>query len=142
MNFSDAALALHQTRCIGSLLGTAVGDILGANIEFFSRSEILQEHCQVVDFLDSPARPMGMFTDDPEMTIALASSLVACGSLDGHHCAMAYSKAFIAEPRRGYDRASMSAIWRADQQNEFRQWASCRHWAASPNESFDSLNSP
>lgn len=102
MDSFDAALPLHQKRCIGALLGTAVGDILGANVEFFSRDEILQEHGRITDFLDSPARPMGMFTDDTEMTIALAASLVACGSLDGHHCAMAYAKAFIAEPRRGY----------------------------------------
>jgi poly(ADP-ribose) glycohydrolase ARH3 len=102
MDSFDAMLSLHQTRCIGSLLGTAVGDILGANVEFFSRSEIIQEHGLLVNFLDSPARPMGMFTDDTEMTIALAASLVSCRSLDGAHCATAYAKAFIAEPRRGY----------------------------------------
>ena len=93
---------LHKTRCIGSLLGTAVGDVLGANVEFFSRSEILHEHGQLVDFLDSPARPKGMFTDDTEMTIALAASLVACGALDAHHCATAYARAFVTPPQRGY----------------------------------------
>ncbi len=93
---------LHKTRCIGSLLGTAVGDILGANVEFFSRSEILQEHGLLAHFLDSPARPMGMFTDDTEMTIALAASLVACGAIDGNHCSIAYAQAFTAYPRRGY----------------------------------------
>jgi NAD-dependent deacetylase len=59
MDSFDAALPLHQKRCIGALLGTAVGDILGANVEFFSRDEILQEHGQITDFLDSPARPYG-----------------------------------------------------------------------------------
>ena len=102
MDSFDALPSLYQTRCTGSLLGTAVGDILGANVEFFSRSEIIQEHGLLVNFLDSPARPMGMFTDDTEMTIALAASLVSCRSLDGAHCATAYAKAFIAEPRRGY----------------------------------------
>jgi poly(ADP-ribose) glycohydrolase ARH3 len=102
INSFDSVLSLHQTRCIGALLGTAVGDILGANVEFFSRAEILEKHGWLTNFLDSPARPMGMFTDDTEMTIALASSLVALGTLDGHHCATAYAKAFIAEPKRGY----------------------------------------
>ncbi|MFZ4624376.1 MAG: ADP-ribosylglycohydrolase family protein [Rhodoferax sp.] len=101
-NSFTAKLSLHQSRCVGSLLGTAVGDILGANVEFHTRIEILQEHGQLVDFLDSPARPFGMFTDDTEMTVALAASLVSCGALDGHHCAMAYASAFIAPPRRGY----------------------------------------
>ena len=95
-------LPLHQTHCVGSLLGTAVGDILGANFEFLSRAEILKEYSLVRDFQDSPARPLGMFTDDTEMTIALASSLVACGALNGHHCSIAYTQAFIALPRRGY----------------------------------------
>jgi poly(ADP-ribose) glycohydrolase ARH3 len=102
MNSLKTMLSLHQTRCIGSLLGTAVGDILGANVEFFSRDEILQEYGQLTDFLDSPARPKGMFTDDTEMTIALATSLVSCRALDGRHCAMTYARAFVAPPRRGY----------------------------------------
>src|ERR1035437_342062 len=102
MDSSDMKFPLHPTRCIGSLLGTAVGDILGANVEFFSRAEILKEYGLLADFLDSPARPLGMFTDDTEMTIALAVSLVSCGALDGHHCATAYAHAFVAPPRRGY----------------------------------------
>lgn len=102
INSFNPVLSLHQTRCIGAMLGTAVGDILGANVEFFSRDEILKTYGWLTNFLDSPARPMGMFTDDTEMTIALASSLVALGALDGHHCATAYAKAFIAEPKRGY----------------------------------------
>ena len=102
MNSLKFVLLLHQTHCVGSLLGTAVGDILGANVEFCSRAEILQDYGLVRDFQDSPARPLGMFTDDTEMTIALASSLVACGALNGHHCSIAYAQAFVAQPRRGY----------------------------------------
>lgn len=102
MDSSDTKWPLHLTRCIGSLLGTAVGDILGANVEFFSRAEIRQEHGLMADFLDSPARPKGVFTDDTEMTIALAASLVSCKAIDGHHCATAYARAFVAQPRRGY----------------------------------------
>ena len=70
MNALKFMMPFHPTRCIGSLLGTAVGDILGANVEFCSRAEILKEYGLVKDFHDSPARPLGMFTDDTEMTIA------------------------------------------------------------------------
>ena len=98
INYFDSALSLHQTRCIGALLGTAVGDILGANVEFFICAEILKKHGRLTNILDMPARPMGMFTDDTELTLALASSLVALGTLDGHQCATAYANAFIAEP--------------------------------------------
>src|SRR5689334_710613 len=71
----------QEDRCIGSLLGCAAGDILGANLEFRSREEIRREHGRVENFLDSAARPRGMFTDDTEMTLALAVSLIECGTL-------------------------------------------------------------
>jgi poly(ADP-ribose) glycohydrolase ARH3 len=92
----------HEDRCIGSLLGGAAGDILGANLEFLSRKEIQRTYGRVEDFLDSAARPLGMFTDDTEMTLALAVSLTECGTLDPKHCATTYSRFFAAEPRRGY----------------------------------------
>lgn len=43
-----------------------------------------------------------MFTDDTEMTLALAASLIERGALDAMHCAATYSRFFVAEPRRGY----------------------------------------
>jgi poly(ADP-ribose) glycohydrolase ARH3 len=36
------------------------------------------------------------------MTLALATSLIECGQLDGAHCAATYAKFFSSEPRRGY----------------------------------------
>ena len=92
----------YEDRCIGCLLGCAAGDILGANVEFKSRAEIQRLHGQVRNFLDSDWRPLGMFTDDTEMTLALAVSLVECGALDSRHCAATYAKFFQSEPRRGY----------------------------------------
>lgn len=94
--------SLHEDRCIGSLLGCASGDILGANLEFQSRQEIQRAYGRVEDFLDSAERPLGVFTDDTEMTLALAVSLIECGVLDPKHCATTYARFFAAEPRRGY----------------------------------------
>jgi hypothetical protein len=88
----------HEDRCIGSLIACAAGDILGANLEFRSREEIQREYGRVENFLDSAARPLGVFTDDTEMTLALAVSLVACGTLDPEHCAATYARFFAAEP--------------------------------------------
>jgi poly(ADP-ribose) glycohydrolase ARH3 len=92
----------HEDRCIGCFLGGAAGDILGANFEFQSREEIQREYGRVDRFLDSDRRPLGMFTDDTEMTLALASSLIECQGLDPQHCAAAYAAFFTSEPRRGY----------------------------------------
>jgi len=92
----------HEDRCIGSLLGCACGDILGANCEFESRSEIKRKYGTVHSFADSSWRPFGMYTDDTEMTLALASSIVHCRGLDPEHCAATYASYFESAPRRGY----------------------------------------
>ncbi len=42
----------------------------------------------------------GSYTDDTQMTIALAESLIACGHLDHHHLARAFQDAY--DPDRGY----------------------------------------
>ena len=91
-----------EDRSIGCLLGTACGDILGANVEQVSRKEIQQWHGRVADFFGSTARPMGRYTDDTEMTLALASSLVAMGRFDAAHCANSYACFFARPPLRGY----------------------------------------
>jgi poly(ADP-ribose) glycohydrolase ARH3 len=93
---------MYEDRCTGCLLAGAAGDILGANLEFWSREEIQREYGRVDRFLDSDARPLGMFTDDTEMTLALAVSLIERGALDSEHCATTYARFFVSEPRRGY----------------------------------------
>jgi poly(ADP-ribose) glycohydrolase ARH3 len=92
----------HEDRCIGCLLGCTGGDILGANLEFKSREEIQRVYGQVDCFLDSDGRPLGTFTDDTEMTLALASSLIDCATLNPAHCADSYARFFRTPPRRGY----------------------------------------
>jgi ADP-ribosylglycohydrolase len=96
------ALSGHEDRCVGSLLGCACGDILGANLEFKSHSEIRRQCGRVDRFLDSDWRPFGTYNDDTEMTLALATSLVECGDLDPGDCASSLARFFAAEPRRGY----------------------------------------
>ena len=65
----------HEDRCVGCLLGTACGDILGAAVEGWAASEIRQEFGDVRDFVDG-SRVFGRYTDDTQMTLALATSLV------------------------------------------------------------------
>jgi len=96
----------HEDRCIGCLLGVACGDILGANLEFKTQAEILSDHGRVEDFLDSSWRPLGRYTDDTEMTLALATSLIECKQLSVTHCATTYARFFASEPRRGYGPAA------------------------------------
>jgi len=110
----------YEDRCIGSLVGCAVGDILGANVEFKSREEIKRAYGRVEDFLDSDWRPLGTFTDDTEMTLALASNLVECGTLDPAHCAAAYARYFSAPPKRGYGPAVSKILAMLNEGADFR----------------------
>jgi ADP-ribosylglycohydrolase len=53
----------HEARCIGCLLGTACGDILGAGVEGWAASEIRQQYGEVHDFLETD-RGFGCYTDE------------------------------------------------------------------------------
>ncbi len=102
--------SLHEDRCLGSLLGCACGDILGARFEFQSRCEVLRAQVGISSFVEAPALARGRFTDDTEMTLALATSLIECGRLDAAHCASTYARFFSSEPRRGYGPAASRVL--------------------------------
>ena len=51
----------HEDRCIGCLLGTACGDILGAAVEGWPASDIRQKLGEVRDF--DTGRGFGCYTD-------------------------------------------------------------------------------
>ncbi len=64
----------------GVLLGCAVGDALGAPVEGWSSTEISLVHGGPVrNFLPERYGP-GAFTDDTQLTLALAEALVARGT--------------------------------------------------------------
>lgn len=74
---------IEQARWTGCLLGGAVGDALGAPVEFLSRTEILRVHgpqgvTQMVGWSNDRGTRFrrGSFTDDTQMTIATAVGLL------------------------------------------------------------------
>lgn len=89
----------HEDRCVGCLVGTACGDILGAAVEGWSATDIRRRYGQLRDFLDTD-RGFGCYTDDTQMTLALASSLVQQGHIDAAHVSATYAEFY--EPWRGY----------------------------------------
>jgi poly(ADP-ribose) glycohydrolase ARH3 len=84
-------------------LGTACGDILGAAVEGWPASDIRQKLGEVRDFVDS-GRGFGCYTDDTQMTLALATSLVECGRVDAAHVSLKYAEFY--ESWRGYGGAA------------------------------------
>ena len=80
---------LLRDRFIGSLLGTAIGDSLGAaswrpDLRVFGRELATR------------------YTDDTHMAIGLAESLIACRGLDKEHLLHTFALNWAEEPWRGY----------------------------------------
>lgn len=111
----DKAIA-HEDRTIGCLLGTACGDILGAAVEGWSAREITDEYRQLRDFVDSFR---GRYTDDTQMTLALAASLIEQGGVDAAHAAATY--AAFHEPSRGYGTVAHRVMQELQQGADYRE---------------------
>jgi ADP-ribosyl-[dinitrogen reductase] hydrolase len=84
---------LHN-RALGAYLGLAVGDALGATVEFMLPREIQYQygvHKEIVGGGWLKLRP-GRVTDDTEMSLAMGAALIASGGWD----ARAVADAFVA----------------------------------------------
>lgn len=96
-----------EDKSVGTLLGVACGDILGAQVEGTEAQIIAGTHTstggRVVDFQEE-----GKYTDDTQMTIALADSLVESKGISLEHVANKYYDYF--QPHRGYADASITAL--------------------------------
>lgn len=94
---NPANLTLHD-RLSGLLLGGAVGDALGAPIEFMSRSEILRRYGGggLRNFAPSYGR-LGAITDDTQMTLFTLEGLI--------RASVRYQSRGICHPPRVIDHA-------------------------------------
>jgi len=100
MNSND-----KKDRFIGALLGTFAGDALGMPYEGWGVTAGPIEMTS------------GIYTDDTQMMIGIAESLVACGGFDGEDMAQRFVENF--DPMRGYgsgafrvmDRLSAGQAW-------------------------------
>jgi poly(ADP-ribose) glycohydrolase ARH3 len=93
-------------RARGALLGTFVGDALGMPFEGAPPTEVPEQ----LEMLDARLG-RGTYTDDTQMTIALAESLLEADGVDEQHIGRAFLAAY--DPRRGYGsgtRAVMTLI--------------------------------
>ncbi len=73
-----------ENRALAAFLGFAIGDALGATVEFMTSREIAAQygvHREIIGggWLRLKA---GRVTDDTEMSLALGRSLLRCGGLD------------------------------------------------------------
>jgi ADP-ribosyl-[dinitrogen reductase] hydrolase len=76
----------------GCLVGLATGDALGAPLEFMSRERIRQTHGQVTEMLGGGwlRLPPGAFTDDTDLMLCIARSIVQLGHFDANDVAQRF----------------------------------------------------
>ncbi len=85
-----------RKKFLGSLLGAALGDAIGASWE---GHRMAAEH--EIELIAEVSHPL-TYTDDTHMTIGVAQSLAECGGLDGPHMAERFVSNYLQEPWRGY----------------------------------------
>lgn len=74
-----------RNRARGMLVGLAVGDALGAPVEFgFSSTDIKRLGDKAFHFYDNPRGNAGEWTDDTSMALCIADSLLECGGYDSY----------------------------------------------------------
>lgn len=89
-------MSVTESQIVGSIVGLAVGDAIGYRAEFRRRVQLLTEIGPegITDFIAlkdprfsrpfivGPDHPPGTYTDDTQMTIAVAESLLRAGRAD------------------------------------------------------------
>jgi ADP-ribosyl-[dinitrogen reductase] hydrolase len=81
-----------KNKSRGMLVGLAVGDALGAPVEFGCTSKSITEMIDTVkDFHDTNI-PKGVWTDDTSMALCLADSLLECNGYDSWDVMDKYAK--------------------------------------------------
>lgn len=85
-----------RQKFLGSLLGAALGDAIGASREGHRMAP--RHETGLVSRISGPLR----YTDDTHMTIGVAESLVECRGFDGEHMAGRFVDNYVKEPWRGY----------------------------------------
>jgi ADP-ribosyl-[dinitrogen reductase] hydrolase len=80
-------------RAEGAYLGLAVGDALGATVEFMTPREIAHEHGTHRSIRGGGWLKLrrGQVTDDTEMALALGASILVCGRVESKAAAQAFS---------------------------------------------------
>ena len=70
-----------KDRFEGTVVGLAVGDALGFPVEFIGSAEIRRRHGPqgLTDFVPPHSHPLGTYTDDTQMSLAVAEALVRAG---------------------------------------------------------------
>ena len=88
------------SHAVAAYLGMAIGDALGATVEFMTPREIAAQfkvHDQIIGGGWLNLKP-GQVTDDTTMALALGGSIIEAGQVDAHAAARAFDAWMRAKP--------------------------------------------
>lgn len=90
-----------RDRCRGSLLGLAVGDALGAPAEFLTADQVAERWGVLAEMVGGGCHDCepGEVTDDTEMMLCLAESIVSLGAFDPQDVMRRYVAWFDSDPK-------------------------------------------
>ncbi len=95
-----------KSKFIGALIGTAVGDALGAPLEGWSMERVRSRYSEEKEL----KMRNGRYTDDTEMMIGVAESLIKNNGFNGEDMTRTFIKNY--DPTRGYGPGSREALQR------------------------------
>lgn len=81
-----------QGKFLGSIVGCAVGDALGAPLEGCSPSSIRLGPRDQIRFQKIPGYPLGQYTDDTQLTLAIMKAIIRARRVDGSEIAKEFVK--------------------------------------------------
>lgn len=94
------------------LVGTCIADALGMPFEGMSRDNPLLVNWDGVSFLPSKRHKLkaGMFTDDGQLSVVVAESLIASHGFNPDYLAQRYQNWFFSGSARGFGRTTRMAM--------------------------------
>jgi poly(ADP-ribose) glycohydrolase ARH3 len=116
---ANADLMLKD-RFAGCLLGLAIGDALGAKFEAQSADSIRARFSSVEQLIAYPQEEI-WYTDDTQMAIGVAETLVADGEVIEEHLCRAFVANYV--PSRGYGRGARAVLEAMEDGRDHRQVA-------------------
>jgi poly(ADP-ribose) glycohydrolase ARH3 len=100
--------ASRADRFAGCLLGLAVGDALAAPYEGLTHADIFFQFGSPDNLVTNPSGKTLYYTDDTEMMIGVAETLVECGRIEEERLCRAFAKNY--HPERGYGQGARRVI--------------------------------
>ncbi len=110
---------LTRSKFIGAIIGTAIGDALGAPMETMWAKDIAEkfphftaDSVDYVESLVSEERGSGKWTDDTQLMIPTATSIIKHKAIIPSEMARSYAHVYLTERHKGWGRSTTESLQR------------------------------